>query len=416
MQTKNAIPLYSLLAANMISRVGNVFSSLAIPWFVLQATGSAAWTGATAFAAILPVVLAGFLGGALIDRMGYKRVSIVSDLASGVTTALIPLLFYTVGLDYWQILVLVFLGALLDAPGGTARSALLPDLAKQADMPIERATSLISLIERVAGLVGAPLAGLLIAMIGMENVLWLDAVSFFISAGMVALAVASPPRKEDKKEEQSSGDYFGEMRAGWRFVAYDALILAVVIVVLLTNLLDSVFWGVIRPVYVKAVFGDALDLGLLIAANSAGAILGGVLFAWIGHRLPRHAAFVGAFLLVGLHYWSYYLQLPFYALVIASFFTSIGAGPINPIIDAVLFERIPETMRGRVLGAVTAGAWVAMPLGLLAGGVLVDSSGVFPILFGVSIAYLLTTISMAIIPAMKEMNRKPADGVLGETN
>ncbi|MCW5858226.1 MAG: hypothetical protein KIS63_08060, partial [Caldilineales bacterium] len=152
---KNPIPLYALFAANAVSLVGNVFTLIAIPWFVLQTSGSATQTGITGFFAIAPAVLAGFLGGALIDRLGYKRTSVIADLASSVTTALIPLLYFTVGLEFWQLLVLVFLGSLLDAPGGTARSALLPELAEQAGMPIERATSLTHVIERGANLVGA---------------------------------------------------------------------------------------------------------------------------------------------------------------------------------------------------------------------------------------------------------------------
>ena len=69
---KNPLPLYALFAANAISLVGNVFTLIAIPWFVLQTTGSAAQTGVTGFFAVMPAVLAGFLGGTLIDRLGYK--------------------------------------------------------------------------------------------------------------------------------------------------------------------------------------------------------------------------------------------------------------------------------------------------------------------------------------------------------
>ena len=99
---KNPLPLCALFTANAVSLIGNVFSMVAIPWFVLQTTGSAAQTGITGFFAVMPAVLAGFLGGTLIDRLGYKRASIISDLASGVTTALIPLLYFTVGLEFWQ--------------------------------------------------------------------------------------------------------------------------------------------------------------------------------------------------------------------------------------------------------------------------------------------------------------------------
>src|SRR5260221_7342497 len=186
---KNSLPIYSLFTANAISLVGNVLSAIAIPWFVLQTTGSATKTGITGFFNILPVVLAGFFGGTLVDRLGYKRTSIIADIASGVTSALIPILYYTIGLQFWQLMILVFLGALLDTPCSTARSALVPELAEMAQMPIERATSLIHIIERSARLVGAPLSGLLIAWIGTENVLWLDAASFFITAGLVAVGI-----------------------------------------------------------------------------------------------------------------------------------------------------------------------------------------------------------------------------------
>jgi MFS family permease len=403
-KTHNPIPLYSLFIANAISLVGNVFTAIAVPWFVLQTTGSATQTGITGFFTILPVVLAGFLGGTLIDRLGYKRTSVISDLASGVTTALIPLLYLTVGLEFWQLLVLVFLGALLDTPGGTARAALLPELAEQAGMSIERVTSLIHVIERGARLVGAPLAGLLIGGMGTANVLWLDAASFFVSAAIIGIVIAAP-KLVDKEEK--IGKYFDELKDGLRFIAHDQLILSIVVMVMLTNFLDAIFGGVVQPVYVKEVFGSALNLGLLIAANGGGAVVGGLIFAAVGHSLPRHATFVAAFVLTGFRFWVYAIYPPLTVLIVTTFITSIGAGPLNPIIGAVEFERIPPNMRGRVFGAVTAGAWIAMPSGMLLGGIFTDRFGTFVMMIGLAITFFITTLSMAFIPAMKEMNRKP---------
>lgn len=404
----NPLPLYSLFLANAISLAGNVITLIAIPWFVLQTTGSAAKTGITGFFSILPVVLAGFLGGAIVDRLGYKRTSIISDLASGFTVALIPILHFTIGLEFWQLMALVFLGALLDTPGGTARAALLPELAEQAGMPIERVTSLTHVIERSARLVGAPLAGLLIGLIGTANVLWLDAASFFISAAIVWILV--PRIRLAHETENKAGNYLDELKDGLRFIAQDRLILSIVIMVMLTNFLDAIFGGVLQPVYVKEQYGDALNLGLLVSANGGGAVIGGLIFAAIGHRLPRHATFVGAFLLTGLRFWVYVLYPPVWILIVVTLVCSIGAGPLNPIIGAIEFERIPSHMRGRVFGAITAGAWIAMPLGMLLGGILTERLGTFVMLIGMTIAYFITTGSMAFIPAMKEMNRKISTG------
>ena len=409
---KNNTPIVALFTANAISLVGNVLSAIAIPWFVLQTTGSATQTGITGFFTVLPAVLAGFFGGTLVDRLGYKRTSIIADLASGVTTALIPLLYFTVGLEFWQLMVLVFLGALLDSPGSTARSALVPELAEMAHMPIERATSLIHIIERSARLVGAPLAGLLIALIGTENVLWLDAASFFVSAGIIAITIkVHKPAPHEEKEP--SGKYFDELREGLRFIYNDKLMLAIVVMVMLTNFLDAIFSGVVQPVFVKQVYGQALDLGLLIAANGGGAVLGTLIFGAIGPRLPRHAVFVFGFVLTSLRFFLFAVYPPLWVALVFVVISSIGAGPLNPIIGAVEYERVPKNMRGRVGGAIGAGAWSAMPLGMLVGGVLTDQLGVKPMLIGLGVIYFITTLSMAFIPAMKEMNRRKELAVEG---
>ena len=401
--TRNRLPLLSLFAANAISMVGNVVAAIAIPWFVLQTTGSATQTGITGFFTILPVVLAGLLGGTLIDRLGYKRTSIIADLASGVTVALIPLLHSTVGLQFWQLIVLVFLGALLDAPGSTARAALVPELAALAGMPIERATSASQVIERSSRLVGAPLAGLLITILGTANVLWLDAASFFVSAAMVTLLVAAT---HVRPKEAEHGKYVDELLDGLRFLRRDHLIATIVVTVMITNFLDAAFGGVVLPVYVKQVFGNALNLGLIIAANGGGAVLGAIIFGTVGHRLPRRATFVAMFVLASLHFWIFALFLPFPFVLVATIISGVGAGPLNPIIDAVAYERIPSGMRGRVFGAITAGAWVAMPLGMLLGGILTEQFGVQPLLISLGMAYLVTTLSLAFVPVLRQMNRR----------
>jgi MFS family permease len=399
----NRVPILALFTANAISMVGNMLAAIAIPWFVLQTTGSATQTGIAGFFNVLPIVLAGFLGGTLIDRIGYKSTSIIADLASGLTVVLIPILYMTIGLPFWALMVLVFLGALLDAPGSTARSALIPELAELGGMPIERATSVNQVIERSSRLVGAPLAGLLITVMGTANVLWLDAASFLISALMVGVLIFAP---RVRLTEAVPGKYFDELLDGLKFLVRDSLILAIVVTVMITNFLDSAFGGVVRPVYVNQVFGSAFDLGLIIAANGGGAVLGAIIFGWIGHRLPRHAVFVSMFMLTSLRFFVYVFYPPLWVLILTTFIFSIGAGPLNPIIDTVEYERIPPHMRGRVFGTITAGAWAAMPLSLLVAGVMTDRFGVQPMLIGIGLVYLATTAGMAVIPAMRQMDRR----------
>ena len=397
-----SVPIYALFTANAISMTGNVLAVIAIPWFVLQTTGSAAQTGITGIFSVLPVVVAAFLGGGLVDRLGFRRASIIADITSGVAIALIPLLQLTVGLAFWQLLILVFVGNLLDAPGTTARDALVPELAERAGMRLERASAWLQAIERGSRLLGAPIAGFLIAFLDPSSVLWIDAATFFASAVLVAAAVPyiAISRKEEKPQQ-----YFAGLVDGLRFIWHDRLIRAIVLTVMITNLLDAPSGSVILPVYVKQQSGTALDLGWMFAALGGGSLLGAIVFGAIGHRLPRRLTFSLMFVIVGLRFWvfSAFPSLP--VILITLVIAGIAAGPLNPIMGTIQYERIPADLRGRVFGAITAGAYLAMPFGILMAGFALDRIGIQWVLIALGAAYLVTTLSLLINPAIREMDK-----------
>jgi MFS family permease len=396
-------PLLALFAADGISLVGNAAARVAIPWFVLETTGSAALTGLTAFFTFLPAVVAAFFGGALVDRLGFRTTSVVADLASGAAVVLIPILHLTVGIELWQLIALVFLGALLDAPGMTAREALLPDLAEAAGMRLERATGIANAIHRGSVLVGAPLAGVLIAVVGATNVLWLDAASFLVSAGVIAALV---PRTARAVAAERTSGYFSELREGVRFIRDDRLLRAVVVTVLLTNFLDAPLSPVVYPVFARESFGSSEALGLMLGTFGGFALLGALLFGAAGHRLPRRRIYLVSFFLVGCA-WVALSALPPLPLTLALLaFAGLAAGPINPILGTVEYERVPPQLRGRVFGAITAGAWASIPAGTLLGGLVVEWIGPGPTLLAIGICYVLVTGSGFINPAFRELDRR----------
>ena len=218
-----------------------------------------ALTGLAVFVNFLPVVLAGFFGGVIVDRLGYRFTSIVADLASAAAVVAIPLLHSTVGLELWELLILVFLGALLDAPGATARVSLFPDLVERAGVGMERANGIRGAIQQGSWLVGAPIAGILVAKLGATTALWLDAASFLVSAALVGALV---PAARRVVERESSHGYLAELAEGLRFIWSRRIVRALVVTVLITNLLDAPF-PVVMPVFAREAFGSAADLGLM---------------------------------------------------------------------------------------------------------------------------------------------------------
>jgi MFS family permease len=411
MPERRRLPLYALFVADTISLSGNIVALVAIPWFVLQETGSAALTGLTGFFTWLPVVFAAFFGGVVVDRLGFRATSIVADFASAAAVAAIPVLHLTVGIELWELFVLVFLGALLDAPGATARRSLLPNLVELAQMRMERATSIAQAIRQGSFLVGAPIGGVLVAVLGAPGALWVDAASFVVSAALVGAlvpaAVALIPGAE-------KAGYFADLAEGLRFVWRHRLIRAIVLTVLVTNFLDAPLASVILPVFVNNEFGSAEHLGLLLGVFGAASIVGAGAFGAVGHRLPRRRTFVISFFAASIPYLALATTPSlFVTLAIAAAFGIAGA-PLNPILNTVGYERIPAVLRGRVIGTLTAAAYSAIPLGILGGGLLIEVIGVGPTLLAIGVCYFAVTGYGFFNPAFREMDKRPEPAPIAE--
>ncbi|MGC4790623.1 MFS transporter [Micromonospora sp. DT178] len=405
--TSRRAPLLGLLIGHAVSLTGNMLTLIALPLHVLAETDSLAATGLAGAFATAPVVLGGAFGGVLVDRIGYRRASVLADLVSGVTIAAVPLLHATVGLPFPALLALVFVSGLLDTPGQTARTALLPEAAAAAGVPIERAIGWFEATERGARLLGAPVAGLLVGTLGALTALAVDAVTFAVSAAAVAVLVPTSLRPADSPTA-ASGGYWQDFMAGLRFLIREPLLRAMVLLVLVTNLFDATKSNVLLPVVAARDLGGATAFGLLVGAMGGGALVGSLLFSAVGHRLPRRATFVTAFAVAGAP--------PFWALaaapplpVVAAVFAVAGlaAGAINPLIGAVKLERVPALMRARVYGVIGAGAWAAMPLGALAAGLAADRFGTTSTLLTVGTCYLLVVLTPLLGGPWRTMRRPP---------
>ncbi|GAA3149755.1 hypothetical protein GCM10020001_086580 [Nonomuraea salmonea] len=258
-------PFITFLAANALSVTGNIFSILAVPWFVLETTGSAVLTGLASFATTFPIVISAAFGGTLVDRFGYRLTSVVSDLVSGLIALAVPALFLTTGLSYPLLLLMLFLRWLVTTPGETARKAMLPDLSLAAGVRIERATAAYDGVCRGAAMVGAPLAGVLILWIGPHLLLFVDGVSFLLSALLIGAGV---PRV--RRNARDSAGYLGDLRAGLSFLWQDRLQLSATAMVVVVNLLDTGVTQVLLALYAREVVGDPRAFGLLTGVLGGG--------------------------------------------------------------------------------------------------------------------------------------------------
>jgi MFS family permease len=396
-------PLIALLTANLISQTGNILSILAIPWFVLSTTGSATSTSITVAVGALPVIIAGVFGGTIVDRLGYRPASIISDLASGFTTLLIPLLHHTVGIAFWQLLVLVFLGALLDAPGVAARRSLFPDLVELAGVNLERANAAYAVTNRLAAMLGAPLGGVLIAMIGASNLLYVNAASFGVSALIIAARVPAITRHPGISEAHGLRRYLAEIREGFALLHGDRLLFWMVTSFSIGSLLAEPLYAVILQVYVQETYGTAENLGYIFVGLAIGSLVGNLIFATLNHRLSRSGILIGGFALRALAFLVFFFVPPWWVVAAAIFVGAVALEPVNPLYMTILHERVPAGMRGRIFSVAGALGAGTLPLGIVAYGFLLDRVGLESTLAIFAIVNLLVPISMALAPVLRRI-------------
>jgi len=402
------IPLYGWLAAEAISLLGTRVSMIAIPWLVLVTTGSAAKTGLVACAEITPMVLLKAFGGPLVDRVGPRRVAITVDALSFAVVGLIPLLHHRGGLTFPLLLLLVALAGALRGPGDAATTALVPSLVERAGVPYERATGLASAIERGATMVGAAVAGGLVAAIGPADAVAVDAVSFAVCALVLLVTTASLEDRAPRGAEVDAvpPSYVGELREGWRFLRGDAVLMSLCVMVAVTNLLDLAWSAVLLPVWAHETGAGVGAVGLVFAVWGGASMLGSVVAAAYGTRLPRFRTYLVAFLVTGLpRFVLFAIGVPLWMIIAMCLVGGASSGFLNPVLGAVMFERIPRELVGRVTALSSSLCWSLMPLGGLLGGALVAGFGLSTALLVVGLAYFVATMAPALLPTFREMDR-----------
>jgi MFS family permease len=405
------VPLYGWLTAEAISLTGTRVSMIAIPWFVLTTTDSPTLTGVVAFAEMAPLVVMKALAGPVVDRVGARRVAVGADLGSFVVVGLVPLLHLLGALTFPALLVLVAVAGTLRGPGDGAKHAMVPALVRHGGVPMERATGLSAAVERTASMVGTAFAGALVAVVGPTTALVVDAGSF-LASGLLLLATTRALVGDrivgDPAAERDDAPYLRRLREGWDFLRRDKVLLGICVMVALTNLVDQAFTVVLVPVWAKETGGGAATIGLLFAVFSGASIGGAVLASAFADRLPRYSTYLVAFLVGGApRFLVLALDTPLWAVLTVMVAGGFASGFINPVLGAVIFERIPDHLVGRVSALNTALCWSLIPLGGVVGGLLIGGAGLTVAMLACGVAYFAVTMLPALQPQWREMDRRP---------
>jgi MFS family permease len=355
--------LAGLLVAQTISPLGDAMATTALILHVQRTAGSATAVGLLLFAQAIPPLAAPF-AGVVADRFAPGRLLAVGWLAQAVLAGLLALLLPPLG----ALLAVVFVLALVDTPLSAAVGRCIP--AVVADDDLVAANALRSGVLELGAVLGPPLAGLLFAVSGARLVLGLDALTFLVVVPL-ALRLPAPPRDTDVRPRAS---FVRDARDGLAFVWRTPSVLAIALgfwVVVLFSAPDDL----ILPFLATLTFRTGpVAVGVLLAAASAGLLVGLPFVRPAGRRLGETGAIVVGFALMATGN----LLTAAAPWLIAAFAAQALRGLAIPLADThvttYLQRTTPPQLLGRVLANVYGGVGVAAAAGYLIGGPIVDAT------------------------------------------
>ena len=360
--------LAALIVAEIVSSLGSRITFLALPWFVLVTTGSAAKMGIVLAVELAPVALLGIPSGAVVARLGARRTMQLSDLARVPLMCSIPLLHSAGMLSFPVLLAIVFAIGCFLAPFFASQRVILPELVGEDETTVAQANAVIEGATTLTNLLGPVVAGLLIAAVGATSVLYIDAATFLFS--FLTLTLFVPSRPPQPQTDDARGVF-----AGLRFLLRDPLLWRIGLAAIFLNMFGSMMSAAL-PVLAFDDFGESSRVaGALFASLGAGALFGMVLAVKLMPRFkPLKLAAIGIVAL-SLPIWLLGLDLPLWATLAALFASTIPQPLVNAPVIGLMTTRTPEALRPKLMTAVLTIAMLAGPIGLVAAGPLLEAYG-----------------------------------------
>jgi MFS family permease len=344
----------------LISLTGSWMQALAFSWLVLVLTNSSFYLGLVGALQTLPVLLFSFLGGVVADHTHKLRLLFITQAALMILALILGVLVALELVKVWDLCLIVFLSGTVMAFDIPVRQAFIVELVGKPDLP--NAIALNSTLFNATRVMGPAVAGVLIALVGMANCFFLNAVSFL--AVLLALFLIRLPRAQPV--------VWTPFRKAWREVL-DHLLerheLKLVLLIMAAVAILAMPYFVLLPILARDVLGAGpKGFGLISAGSGLGAFLGGLTLARRLQRRPPMPSFLGGlgvFLcgLMGLGLCrNYYLALVFICLAGFGMVTLLSTG------NSLLQMNVPDELRGRIMSLFGLIVMGLAPLGSIVYG------------------------------------------------
>jgi MFS family permease len=369
-----------------VSLIGDQIGLLALPLTAVLALGATAGQmGLLTTVALVPNLLFSLHAGAWVDRVGHRRVvMLTADVARGLAIATVPLAYAFGHLGWGHLYVVAFVTGTLGVFFNVAYGAFFQVLVAREDYVA--ANSLIHGSRAFSFLAGNSIGGVLVQLLKGPYALALDAFSFLWSAvflGRIHLTEPPPAPREA-----------GGVMAGARWLRHNAVIRAELLGVATINLFNFMYFALFLLYATNVLHVEPATLGLVLGVASIGTLGASFLAGPASQRLGIGPAFIlGCFLfpaplvLVPAARGPHWLVVAF--LFAAELLSGVGLMLLDILAGTISAAIVPPALRSRVSGAFMVVNYGVRPVGAALGGVLGTAIGVHPTLWIATLGSLL---------------------------
>lgn len=352
-----------------ISNLGNAVTLFAVPLLIFKLTGSALNLGIASAVTMLPHLLFGLLIGAWVDRVDRKRLMIAADVLRAAVIGTVPLLAAMDALSIWWVYAVGFTNATISIAFDSAQFAAIPSLVSTDDLVT--ANGRIQASFSAMMVVGPLIAGALIAVMPVEDIFLIDAITFLVSG----VLLASIRRGfNDKSGDARRASIRQDIAEGLRYVWSHPVLRAISVMMALVNFFSSTVYAQLVLFANERLGADDSRIGILYSADAAGVVLIALFAGRLRRRWSFGAIALGSLMIQGvLNIGLAYLTNFWAAVGLWAVFG--GVGVLFNINSGSLRQAIvPNHLLGRVISVAGVIAWSAIPLGTLLGGLAIEAS------------------------------------------
>lgn len=385
----------------VLGSAGNSAVHVAVPWLVLETTGSSAQAGIVLGVSGFSVIFTAPIIGGVIAVLGARRVSIWSDLISATSVILFPIVNGTLGLNFLWLLLIAIFGAMFDPAGATARKSMIQRVATEEKLSLEKFNGQFEASAIVGMIAGPAGAALLIGFLGVDTT-FVIITGAFILASLTVRFVRIDLTATHTPQKATVSNVMRETRTGISVLWHDKPLLSLVG---LYTLLGAIYMPV-ETIVLSRHFKD-LDqpyvLGFILSSMSIGTVIGALQFHRVIATMSPPTLVMASMTSIGAVVCAMALLPDALWFVGLGLVLGLAYGPVSPLSNFLVQRRVPENLHGPVFGTQFSLSHVVTPLSSLSLGLIIESVSIPLTLLLVGLLFIAVTLVIGILGPMKHL-------------